>query len=199
MKPRVAILISGKGTNMLALIRCFSEGLLPGEVALVATDNPDAPGLKKASEFGVKTFAFPYRSMGRESFETALRACLTAHEVEWILLAGFMKILSPEFVSAYSGRIVNIHPSLLPAFPGLDAIGQAWRYGVKITGVTVHLVDEQVDHGTILAQRALRIREGETLESLEARIHEVEHRLYWRTLRDLFKKKIGTSERRSGA
>lgn len=199
MKPRVAILISGKGTNMLALLRCFAEGTLPGEVALVATDNPEAPGLMKAAEFGVKTFAFPYRSMGREAFEEALRACLTAHEVDWVLLAGFMKILTPEFVSAYSGRIVNIHPSLLPAFPGLDAIGQAWRYGVKITGVTVHLVDDQVDHGKILAQRALRIREGETLESLEARIHEVEHRLYWRTLRDLFKKKISSSERRSGA
>lgn len=199
MKPRVAILISGKGTNMLALIRRFKARDLPGEIVLVATDNPEAPGLKRAAEFKVETFAFPYRSIGREAFEEALSRCLTAQKVDWILLAGFMKILSPGFVSAYAGKIVNIHPSLLPAFPGLDAIGQAWRYGVKITGVTIHLVDERVDHGTILAQRALRIKEGETLESLEARIHEIEHRLYWSTLRDLFRGKISISERRSGA
>ncbi len=196
MKPRIAILISGKGTNMLALLQRFRSGDLPGEVVLVATDNPGAAGLKAAGELGVETIAFPYRSMGREAFEDALHRCLDSRGVDWILLAGFMKVLSAGFVSAYPGRIVNIHPSLLPAFPGLDAIGQAWRYGVKITGVTVHLVDEQVDHGTILAQRAVRIREGETLESLEARIHEVEHRLYWSTLRGLFKGKIRVAERR---
>jgi phosphoribosylglycinamide formyltransferase-1 len=197
MTPRVAILISGHGTNMLALIERFRSGELPGEVAFVASDNPDAPGLEKASALGVRTKTYPYREKGRFACEEAMRKDMNASGVEWIILAGFMKVLSPAFVSAYPGKIVNIHPSLLPAFPGVDAIGQAWRHGVKITGVTVHLVDEKVDHGPILAQEALPIRTGESIESLESRVHEIEHGLYWVTLRDIFKGIIRIPERRS--
>lgn len=196
MSPRVAILISGHGTNMLALIERFRSGETPGEVVFVASDNPEAPGLEKASALGVRTRIYPYREKGRKVCEEAMRKDLAANGVDWIILAGFMKVLSPDFVSAFSGKIVNIHPSLLPSFPGVDAIGQAWRYGVKLTGVTVHLVDEKVDHGPILAQEALRIDEGESMESLESRVHELEHRLYWVTLRDLFLGKIRTPERR---
>jgi phosphoribosylglycinamide formyltransferase-1 len=196
MSPRVAILISGHGTNMLALIERFRSGETPGEVVFVASDNPEAPGLEKASALGVRTRIYPYREKGRKVCEEAMREDLAANGVDWIILAGFMKVLSPDFVSAFSGKIVNIHPSLLPSFPGVDAIGQAWRYGVKLTGVTVHLVDEKVDHGPILAQEALRIDEGESMESLESRVHELEHRLYWVTLRDLFLGKIRTPERR---
>ena len=115
--------------------------------------------------------------------------------VEWIVLAGFMRILSPGFVSRFTSRIVNIHPSLLPSFPGTHSIEKAWRHGARITGVTVHLVDDQVDHGLILSQAAVSIMDNDSLEDLENRIHETEHQLYWETLRDLFLGKISVIER----
>lgn len=197
--PRIAIFLSGRGTNMEVLVERLRSGDLEGEIVYVASDKPDSGGAARAKALGIEVKCYPYGLAGREACERTMKRDLEEANIDWIVLAGFMKILSPGFVSRFSGKIVNIHPSLLPAFPGTDAIGQAWRYGVRVTGVTVHLVDEKVDHGTILAQEALPLKEGETLESLESRIHEVEHRLYWQTLRNLFEGKIQFSERRPGS
>jgi len=193
--PRIAIFLSGRGSNMETLCKRILAKDLDGELVFVASDNPEAAGLEKAASLGFETKCYPYRSDGRQACEKQMIGDIEARKIEWIILAGFMRILSSEFVSRFRGKIVNIHPSLLPAFPGTDAIGQAWRYGVKVTGVTVHLVDEMVDHGTILAQEAITVETGDQLDSLESRIHEVEHRIYWKTLGDLFAGKINFSER----
>lgn len=185
MKPRVAILISGKGSNMLAIARNCSAGLLKADISFIAADNPNAAGLAEAEKSGLQTHILPYGDLGRPQAESYLDELLSSSDTDWLLLAGFMKILSPEFVSRRSGRIVNIHPSLLPAFPGMDSIRQAWEFGVSITGVTVHLVDEMIDHGMILAQEPVRIFPGESLEALEERIHSTEHIIYTRTLIEL--------------
>jgi len=197
--PRIAIFLSGHGTNMETLAEKIRSGDLRAELVFAASDNPDAGGLERAAALGIETKCYPFQLYGRSACEGEIVRDIEKGRIDWIVLAGYMKILSPEFVSRFPGRIVNIHPSLLPAFPGKDAIGQAWRYGVKVTGVTVHLVDEKVDHGPILAQEAIPIEKGETVESLESRIHETEHRLYWKTLRDLFDGKIHLSERGSGS
>jgi len=195
--PRIAVFLSGHGTNMEALAEKIRSGNLKAEIVFAASDNPDAGGLERAAALGIQTRQYPFGLYGRTACEGEMARDIEKERIDWIVLAGFMRILSPEFVSRFSGKIVNIHPSLLPAFPGKDAIGQAWRYGVKVTGVTVHLVDERVDHGPILAQEAIPVETGETLESLESKIHEIEHRLYWQTLRNLFNGKIQFSERGS--
>jgi phosphoribosylglycinamide formyltransferase-1 len=195
--PRIAVLLSGHGTNMEALAQKIRFGDLKAEIVFAASDNPDAGGLDRAASLGIETKCYPFQLYGRTACEGEMVRDIEKGRIDWIVLAGYMKILSPEFVSRFSGKIVNIHPSLLPAFPGKDAIGQAWRYGVKVTGVTVHLVDERVDHGPILAQEAIPVETDETLESLESRIHETEHRLYWKTLRDFFDGKIHFFERGS--
>lgn len=190
-----AVLISGRGTNMKAIAESVRSGRLPGRIVLVASDNPDAPGLKTAKRMGLETAVLPYAS-GRREAESALKELCISRGSEWIVLAGFMRILSPDFVRSFPRRIVNIHPALLPSFPGRDGIGDAWRRGVKVTGVTVHLVDEGVDSGPILAQRPLAIHPGETLERLEKRIHRLEHRIYPETLLALFTGSL-PEERRS--
>jgi len=195
--PRIAVFLSGHGTNMEALAKKIHSGDLKAEIVFAASDNPYAGGLERAAALGIETKCYPFQLHGRTACEREMVEDIEKARIDWIVLAGYMKILSPEFVSLFSGKIVNIHPSLLPAFPGRDAIGQAWRYGVKVTGVTVHLVDERVDHGPILAQEAIQVETGETLESLESRIHETEYRLYWKTLRDLFDGKILFFERGS--
>lgn len=171
---------------MVALAeKCFA-GQLDAEIAFVAADREDAEGLGKALELGLPVHVFSYRKLGRENAEKALTKKLRAERVDWVVLAGFMRILSPEFVEGFPMRIVNIHPSILPSFPGTDSIRQAWEYGVRVTGVTVHLVDGKVDHGPILAQKSVAVNPDDTLERLEAAIHEVEHQIYWETLRTLF-------------
>lgn len=185
MKPRVAILISGRGSNMLSIAHNCAGGILKADISFVTADNPEAEGLAEAAKLGLQTHVLPYGALPRAQAEDRLDSLLSASGTNWLLLAGFMKILSPEFVSRRSGRIVNIHPSLLPSFPGVNSIKRAFEYGVSITGVTVHLVDEMVDHGRILSQEPVRIIPGETLESLEARIHSTEHILYTRTLIEL--------------
>lgn len=185
MKPTMAILISGRGTNMNTIVDNCHDGLINAEVAFVASDNPDAAGLHSARQKGIPTRVLPYSSQGRRDAERCLETLLEDHSVRWLILAGFMRILSPGFVAPRRGRIVNIHPSLLPSFPGRDSIREAFGHGVKLTGVTVHLVDEEVDHGEILAQEPVRILPGDTLEELEERIHQAEHVLYTRTLIDL--------------
>lgn len=182
---KMAVLISGRGTNMVALAqRCFS-GDLKAHISFVASDKKDALGIKKAREMGFETIILPYNE-GRARAEGQLNEKILSQSVEWIVLAGFMRILSSDFVGKYRDKIVNIHPSLLPAFPGTSAIKDAFEYGVKVTGVTIHLVDELMDHGPILSQREVCIEDSDTLESLEEKIHKAEHDLYWRTLRELF-------------
>ncbi len=186
MTPRMAILISGRGSNMVALARKCVAGDLSAEIAFVGSDRERAPGLETARSLGLATAVFSYEEMGRDRAERQLEEALLSGAVQWIVLAGFMRVLSAPFVSAFPQSIVNIHPSLLPAFPGMRSIQEAFDYGVRVTGVTVHLVDRQVDHGPILAQEPVLVRHGDTLGDLEERIHAVEHDLYWRTLRDLF-------------
>ncbi len=186
-----AILLSGRGSNMEVLAEAVASKKLNGRIAFVASDTPEAAGLKRAADLGLSTAVLPYAE-GKKKGEEELRRLCDIHGVEWIVLAGFLSILSPEFVRSFKNRIVNIHPSLLPSFPGKHGIEDAWRRGVKITGVTVHLVDEGVDTGPILAQQGLKIRPGESLESLEERIHRVEHSLYRETLALLFANKTIT-------
>lgn len=188
--PRIAILISGRGSNMIALADAIDKGLLRASVAFVASDREDAAGLDAARKRKFDTLVLPYQRTGnpsREAAEQVLWDKLCSANVEWLILAGFMRILSGGFVSRMSGRIVNIHPSLLPSFPGAHAIQDALNHGVKVTGVTVHQVDERVDHGPILAQRAVSIEDGETFDSLSIKIHAAEHLLYHETLQLLLR------------
>jgi formyltetrahydrofolate-dependent phosphoribosylglycinamide formyltransferase len=176
---------------MEAIISAINNGKLGAEVCFVGSDNENAKGLQTARGMGLKTIIFSYgekaekNSSKAEAEETLLRA-LRENGAEWLILAGFMRVLSKNFVERMEGRIVNIHPSLLPSFKGASAIADALAYGVKVTGVTVHLADEFVDSGRILAQRAVEIKEGDTLDTLAERIHEVEHSLYPETLEKLF-------------
>jgi formyltetrahydrofolate-dependent phosphoribosylglycinamide formyltransferase len=186
-KPGMAIMISGTGSNMEAIISAARRGSLAARAVLVISDNPDAPGLKKAKSKGVKTLAVPYeKGVPREETESAIIAAIKAARAEWVVLAGFMKLLTPNFVQAYRNRIVNIHPALLPSFPGAHAIRDALSAKADVTGVTVHMVDELMDHGAIIAQEEVAILPGDTEETLAARIHAVEHRLYPKTLQQLF-------------
>jgi formyltetrahydrofolate-dependent phosphoribosylglycinamide formyltransferase len=186
-RPRVAILISGTGSNMDEIIRSCGSGELEADIAIVISDNPDAPGLKKASSALVETFVSRYRKgKPREESESEIADIIAKRDIDWIVLAGFMRILSPGFVRMFRGRIVNIHPALLPSFPGAHAIRDALDAGAELTGVTIHIVDELVDHGPIIAQEEVSILPNDTEESLAKRIHEVEHRLYPKTLQQLF-------------
>ena len=177
----LGVLLSGRGTNFLALAEAIERGEVPGRIVLVASDRADAPGLERARERSLATAVLPYEE-GRDWGEAALEALLSQHGIRHLVLAGFMRVLSPSFVRRHEGEILNLHPALLPSFPGAHGIRDAWEGGVTVTGVTVHLVDEKVDHGPILAQEAVPVLPGDTLESLEDRIHETEHRIYPRTI-----------------
>jgi formyltetrahydrofolate-dependent phosphoribosylglycinamide formyltransferase len=183
--PKVAILISGTGTNMEALLKAMKVGELEAEPAFVGSDKAEAKGLKTAALLGVDTKIFRYDE-GKAEAEAAIEHAVKESGADWIVLAGYMRILSANFVKKFPGKIINIHPSLLPSFPGAHGIKDAWEFGVKVTGVTVHKVDELVDHGEILAQEAVDIADNDTLESLEAKIHRIEHQIYKRTLKKLF-------------
>jgi phosphoribosylglycinamide formyltransferase-1 len=185
MKRRVAILISGRGSNMAALVRAAAAQDFPAEIAVVISNRADAQGLKKAQSSGVPTLVIeskPFRK-DRAAFEAALQAALDQHGVELICLGGFMRLFTAEFVQHWYGRMLNIHPSLLPSFPGLDPHGQALRAGVKISGATVHFVIPQTDAGPILMQGAVAVSDHDTAETLSERILEVEHRIYPEALR----------------
>lgn len=186
MKTRAAILISGSGTNMAAIAEAVKAGELDAEITFVGSDKEDAAGLTKAAALGLLTKTFSYKN-GKAAAEEEMAGAVTSTGTDWIILAGYMRILSPDFVKRFAGRIINIHPSLLPSFPGAHAITDAWNYGVKVTGVTIHVVDELVDHGEILAQCAVKINGADTPETLEVKIHKIEHRLYKATLKKLFK------------
>lgn len=176
---KLGILISGRGSNMLAIVEAVQSGRIPGsEVAIVISDKPEAPGLLKAREKGVETLVIERRGRTRVEHDAEIASELQKREVELICLAGYMRLLSPEFIRAFPNRIVNIHPSLLPDFRGLDAQRQAFDHGVKVTGCTVHFVDEELDNGPVIAQRKVEVRDDDTVETLAARILEQEHELY---------------------
>jgi phosphoribosylglycinamide formyltransferase-1 len=175
-KPRIGILISGRGSNMVALLDAIREGHLDAEAAVVISNVESAPGLMKARERGVETVVISHKGRTREEHDREIVAELRRRDILLVCLAGYMRLLSPFFVSAFENRILNIHPSLLPGFPGMDAQRQALDHGVKITGCTVHLVDEHLDHGPIVMQRAVEVLDGDTVETLHARIRAEEHR-----------------------
>jgi len=183
---RLGILLSGRGSNFLALQRAVAAGELPAEIALVVSNEPDAAGLARAREAGLPAAAIPHRGEpDRAGHEANVLAALAAAGVEWVCLAGYMRLLSPDFVRRYPRRILNVHPSLLPAFPGLEAQRQALEHGVRVSGCTVHLVDEGLDSGPIVVQRAVPVRDGDSAETLAARILEQEHLAYPEALRRL--------------
>jgi len=186
MTTRVGILLSGRGSNFLALHAAMARGDVPAEIALVVSNVADAPGLDRARELGLPAMALPHREApSRRAHEASVAAALRAAGAEWICLAGYMRLLSPDFVAAWPRRILNVHPSLLPAFPGVDAQEQALRHGVKIAGCTVHLVDEGLDSGPIVVQRSVPVLDGDTPQTLAARILAEEHRAYPEALRRL--------------
>ncbi len=176
---RLGILLSGRGSNFLAIARAIREGDLPGaEIAVILSNIPDAPGLLAARDLGLKAIAVPANGRKRAEHDAEFLAQLEQQRVDLVCLAGYMRLISPNFVRAFPNRILNIHPSLLPAFPGLNAQRQAIDYGVAISGCTVHFVDEELDHGAIILQRSVPVIDGDTAESLSARILEQEHVAY---------------------
>jgi phosphoribosylglycinamide formyltransferase-1 len=184
MAHRIGVLLSGRGSNFVALADGIAAGRIPGaEIALVISNREGAPGLALAEARGIKTKAIPSKGLAREEYDRLAVEELRKANVDIICLAGFMRLLSPYFVAAYPQRILNIHPSLLPSFPGLEAQRQALEYGVKFTGCTVHLVDENLDAGPILGQAIVPIRDEDTEESLSARILDEEHRIYTEAVR----------------
>ncbi|MDW0117921.1 phosphoribosylglycinamide formyltransferase [Sporosarcina thermotolerans] len=185
-KTKIAIFASGSGSNFAALEIACREGELDAEIVLVMTDKPASFVVERARQADIRAVALEQNAFpSKREFEEALIAILQEAGVEWIVLAGYMRLIGPTLLDAYPSRIVNIHPSLLPSFPGKDAIGQAIAHGVKVTGVTVHLVDEGMDTGPILAQAAVRVVEGNPEMTAQA-IHAVEHVIYKEALQSLF-------------
>ncbi|HEX8399737.1 MAG TPA: phosphoribosylglycinamide formyltransferase [Pyrinomonadaceae bacterium] len=176
---KIGILISGRGSNMSALIEAVKTGKIPkSEIEVVISDQPDAAGLQKAREKGVEAIVIERRNRTRREHDAEIIAELKKSAVELICLAGYMRLLSAEFIEAFRNKIINIHPSLLPSFTGLEAQRQAFEYGVKFSGCTVHFVDEGLDSGAIIAQKVVPVLDDDTPETLAARILEQEHRLY---------------------
>jgi len=175
---RLGILLSGRGSNFEAIADQVAAGRIPAEIAVVISNRPEARGLDVASRRGLKAVCIPSRGLDREAYDRLLIQELEADRVDLVCLAGFMRLLSASFVRAFPQRVLNIHPSLLPAFPGLDAQKQALDHGVKISGCTVHLVDEFLDAGPIILQAAVPVLDQDTVESLSARILAEEHRIY---------------------
>jgi phosphoribosylglycinamide formyltransferase-1 len=176
---RLGILLSGRGSNFLAIAESVAAGRITNaEIAVVISNKSDAPGLAAARERGIAALAIEANGRKRAEHDAAIIAALQEHGVELICLAGYMRLLSPGFIQAFPQRILNIHPSLLPAFPGLDAQHQAFEYGVKIAGCTVHFVDEQLDHGVIILQRAVPVHETDDAQTLSRRILAEEHIAY---------------------
>jgi len=197
MTARLAILLSGRGSNFLALHAAIEDGALPAEIALVLSNVSDAPGLEAARRLGLPAVAVPHRGEpSRQAHEEKVLAALADAEPDWICLAGYMRLLSPDFVQRWQRRIVNVHPSLLPAFPGLDAQSQAVEHGVKVSGCTVHLVDEGLDSGPIVVQRTVPVLDGDDPATLSARILEQEHRAYPQALRRLLSERWEVRGRR---
>jgi phosphoribosylglycinamide formyltransferase-1 len=180
---RLGILISGRGSNFEAIAASVAAGAIPAEIAVVIANRPEARGLEIARERGLHAVCLPSKGLDREVYDRMLLAELARHDVDLVCLAGFMRLLSATFIRQFPNRILNIHPSLLPAFPGLDAQHQALEHGVRLTGCTVHFVDEDLDAGPIILQAAVPVLDDDTADTLSARILQEEHRIYSEALR----------------
>ncbi len=182
----LGVLVSGTGSNLQAILDAIAAGTLNARVRVVISNRANVLALDRARAAGIPALTIPHRDFAtREAFDQALVTALREADVNWIVLAGFMRVITRVFLDAFPGRIVNIHPALLPAFPGVDAVKLAFDYGVKITGCTVHFVDQGVDSGKIIAQRAVPVEPGDDLPKLAARIHAAEHELFVNVLRDI--------------
>jgi phosphoribosylglycinamide formyltransferase 1 len=191
------VLVSGRGTNLQALMDATQLGQLGGEVAVVVSNVEQAPALDRARRAGVRAIFRDHRGQKREDFDAGLAMVLRDHDVELVCLAGYMRLLSAVFLRAFRERVLNVHPSLLPAFPGLEAQRQALEAGVKVTGATVHVVDEGLDTGPILLQEAVPVLDSDTVDSLSARILEAEHRIYPRAVRAMLEGRVRIEGRRA--
>jgi phosphoribosylglycinamide formyltransferase-1 len=175
----IAVFASGRGTNFSAIIRAVKKGKIKASLSLLVCDNPQAGAIARANRAGIKVALVKKEDFAsKKDFEAKIIEHLQEEKIDLIVLAGFMCLISSEFVQQYRGRIINIHPALLPSFKGTEGIKDAFNYGVKVIGVTVHFVDEEMDHGPIILQKAVEIKEDDTLESSEAKIHKIEHQLY---------------------
>jgi phosphoribosylglycinamide formyltransferase-1 len=191
MPLELGVLVSGNGTNLQAILDAIARGTLDARVRVVISNRRDAFALERARTAGAPALAIPHGGFeSREAFDRALVAALREHGVEWVVLAGFMRLLTPELLFAFRGRIVNVHPALLPAFPGTHAIRRALEAGAAVTGCTVHFVDEGVDTGTIIAQREVPILPGDDEATLTERMHTVEHELFVAVLSDIAAGKV---------
>ncbi|ENQ3080027.1 phosphoribosylglycinamide formyltransferase [Bacillus sp. WLY-B-L8] len=188
---RLAIFASGSGSNFQAIVDAVEAGRLDAQLSLLVCDQPDARVVNRANDHRVPCFSFSAKAYeSKEAFEQEIVTKLQEYEIDWIILAGYMRLIGPTLLTAYGGRIVNIHPSLLPSFPGKDAVGQAIEAGVKVTGVTIHYVDAGMDTGPIIAQEAVTVSEDDTRESLQKKIQLVEHRLYVDTVKSLLHSEV---------
>ena len=196
---KIGILISGRGSNMVAIVEAVKSGVIPNsEVVVVISDRSTAEGIQKAIDRNIETVVVTRRAKTRtrEEHDADMLAELKKHDVELVCLAGYMRLLSKGFVRTYPNKILNIHPSLLPAFPGLDSQQQAIDYGVKISGCTVHFVDEHLDHGAIILQKSVPVKDNDTAETLSARILEHEHKLYIEAIKKIVEGKVDIVGRR---
>lgn len=184
--PAISVFASGSGTNFQAIADAVNNGTIPARIALLVCDKPDAYVLQRAEKEGITTFVFePKKFVSKAHYEQQILMELQRHEVEWIFLAGYMRIIGRTLLNAYPEKIVNIHPALLPAFPGANGILDAYKYGVKVFGVTVHFVDEGADTGKIIDQDSFKIWGSESLEEVENQIHKIEHEIYPRVIAKL--------------
>ncbi|MEZ2346861.1 phosphoribosylglycinamide formyltransferase [Terriglobus sp. RCC_193] len=196
-KARLGVLLSGRGSNFIAIADAISNGSLTGcEIAVVLSNIADAPGLSAAQQRGLATEVHVSKGVPRAEHDAKMIAALNSHEIDLVILAGYMRVLSPEFIRAFPNRILNIHPSLLPSFPGLHAQQQALDYGAKVAGCTVHFVDEAVDHGVIILQRVVPVEDTDDEAVLSARILEQEHQAYPEAIARVLSGKYATRERR---
>src|SRR6202049_830884 len=197
MKKRIGVLLSGRGSNFVALAESVATGRIPNaEMAIVVSNREGAPGIDKAKERGIATRIIPSKGLEREAYDRQVVAVLNEHNVEFICLAGYMRLLSPYFVASFPNRILNIHSSLLPSFPGLESQRQALEYGVKFAGCTVHFVDENLDAGPIVLQAAIAVRDDDTEATLSQRILAEEHRIYSEAVRVILEGKYKIVGRR---
>jgi phosphoribosylglycinamide formyltransferase-1 len=197
MKKRIGVLLSGRGSNFEALAESAVSGRIPNaEIAMVISNREGAPGIQRAEARGIKSRVIPSKGLEREAYDRQVAAVLNENKVDLICLAGYMRLLSPYFVAAFPNRILNIHPSLLPSFPGLESQRQALEYGVKFAGCTVHFVDENLDAGPIVLQAVVPVEDKDTEESLSARILKEEHRIYSEAVRIVLEGKYKIEGRR---
>ncbi len=197
MKKRIGVLLSGRGSNFEALAESVAAGRIPdAEIALVVSNREDAPGIERARKRGIEARVIPSKGLEREAYDKLVAAALMEKKVDLVCLAGYMRLLSPFFVAAFPNRILNIHPSLLPAFPGLEAQRQALEHGAKFSGCTVHFVDENLDAGPIVLQATVPIEDRDTVETLSERVLREEHRLYSEAVRIVLEGRYRIENRR---